>query len=79
MDPLLLLLDEPTAHLDSDRISEVCERVLELASVGATMVLATHNIEFARNAAQSYALLHEGKCLLSDDAIVLESLRSQQK
>jgi ABC-type polar amino acid transport system ATPase subunit len=79
MDPLLLLLDEPTAHLDSDRVHEVCERVLELASAGTTMLLVTHNIEFAREAANTYAVLQNGMCCLSDDSFILDRLRHQRR
>jgi polar amino acid transport system ATP-binding protein len=72
MDPLLLLLDEPTAHLDSDRVFEVRDRVLELARVGTTMVLVTHNIQFAREAARTYALLRDGLCIVSNDSAILD-------
>jgi polar amino acid transport system ATP-binding protein len=79
MDPLLLLLDEPTAHLDRDRVNEVCDRVLELADAGTTMVLVTHNIEFAREAAKTYALLQNGGCQISEDAVILEGLRPARR
>ena len=79
MDPLLLLLDEPTANLDPDRVDEVCERVLELANGGTTMLLVTHNIEFARRAAKSFALLQDGRCHVSGSPTVLEGLRTLGK
>ena len=74
VDPLLLLLDEPTAHLDSEHLYDVCERVIELADAGTTMVLVTHNIEFAREAAKTYALLRDGTCHVSDDSAILDGL-----
>ncbi|HVV81878.1 MAG TPA: ATP-binding cassette domain-containing protein [Kofleriaceae bacterium] len=77
MDPLLLLLDEPTANLDPDKVDEVCERVIELAASGMTMILVTHNVECARQAAQSFAVLREGRCEVSNDPRVLDQLRSK--
>jgi polar amino acid transport system ATP-binding protein len=79
LDPLLLLLDEPTAHLDSEHLYDVCDRVLELASAGTTMVLVTHNIDFAREAAKTYALLQDGTCQVSADSAILNDLRSRQR
>jgi ABC-type polar amino acid transport system ATPase subunit len=79
MDPLLLLLDEPTANLDPDRVDEVCDRVLELASAGTTMLLVTHNLECARQAADTFAVLQDGTCLISDDPAVLDELRCRLK
>jgi ABC-type polar amino acid transport system ATPase subunit len=79
MDPLLLLLDEPTANLDPDRVDEVCDRVLELASSGTTMLLVTHNLECARQAADTFALLQDGICLSSDDPAILEGIRCRLK
>ena len=74
-DPLLLLLDEPTANLDPDRVDEVCDRILELTEQGMTMLLVTHNTAFARQAARSFALVREGKCRTSTDAALLDDLR----
>lgn len=79
VDPLLLLLDEPTANLDPDLVDEVCDRILELAGVGMTMLLVTHSVDFARQAARSFALLQDGQCQLSDDGALLENLRSRRK
>ena len=79
MDPLLLLLDEPTAHLDSHNVFEVCDRILELADAGTTMVLVTHNVDFACEAAGSYAVLHDGICQTSDDVTILDRMRFRWK
>jgi ABC-type polar amino acid transport system ATPase subunit len=78
MDPLLLLLDEPTANLDPDRVDEVRDRVLELAGSGTTMLLVTHNIDFARRASQNFAVLGEGICRVSNDPSILEDLRRRK-
>jgi glutamate/aspartate transport system ATP-binding protein len=75
LDPLLLLLDEPTANLDPGRVDEVCERILDLACAGTTMLLVTHAVDFARQAAKAFALLRNGVCECSQDAAMLERLR----
>jgi ABC-type polar amino acid transport system ATPase subunit len=75
LDPLLLLLDEPTANLDPGRVDEVCERILDLACAGTTMLLVTHAVDFARQAAKAFALLRDGICECSHDPATLEQLR----
>jgi ABC-type polar amino acid transport system ATPase subunit len=76
LDPVLLLLDEPTANLDPGRVDEVCERILNLARAGTTMVLVTHAIEFARQAAKMFAVLRDGTWECSRGPAILERLRS---
>ena len=75
MDPFLLLLDEPTANLDPERAEEVCERVLALADSGVTMLLVTHNVILARQAASRFALLQDGCCTVSREPAILDRLR----
>jgi polar amino acid transport system ATP-binding protein len=60
MQPKLLLLDEITSALDPELIGEVLEIVRELASEGMTMVLATHEMGFARDVASRVCFLHDG-------------------
>jgi len=79
LDPLMLLLDEPTASLDPDRVDEVRDRVLELADSGVTMLLATHNLEFARQSARSFALIREKRLLVSRDPAAVENLRERRQ
>jgi polar amino acid transport system ATP-binding protein len=79
MDPLLLLLDEPTAHLDADSVYEVSERVMELADMGTTMLLVTHNIELAQEVADTYALVANRTCCVSSDPAILDALRTRRK
>lgn len=79
VDPLLLLLDEPTANLDPDLVDEVCDRILELADAGMTMLLVTHSVDFARQAAGSFALLQDGRCQFSKDGALLENLVTRRK
>ncbi|MGA7732806.1 MAG: ATP-binding cassette domain-containing protein [Chloroflexia bacterium] len=78
MDPLLLLLDEPTANLDPDRVGEVCDRILELATTGTTMLLITHSLELACQTANVFALLQDGTCRFSESPEILDTLRSRR-
>ncbi len=61
--PTLLLLDEITAALDPELVGEVLEIVRAEAEAGMTMVLATHEMAFARDIATSVCFLHEGRIL----------------
>ena len=62
-DPALLLLDEVTAALDPELTGEVLEIIRRLADQGTTMVLATHEMSFARDVANRVCFLHEGRIL----------------
>jgi polar amino acid transport system ATP-binding protein len=60
MDPALLLLDEVTSALDPELIGEVLNVVRELAAEGMTMVIATHEMGFAREIADRIVFLDNG-------------------
>jgi polar amino acid transport system ATP-binding protein len=60
MEPQLLLLDEITSALDPELVAEVLNIVRQLAAEGMTMVLATHEMGFAREVATKICFLHEG-------------------
>ena len=62
-DPDLLLLDEVTSALDPELVGEVLSVIRELAAGGMTMVLATHEMGFARDVATQVCFLHEGRVL----------------
>jgi polar amino acid transport system ATP-binding protein len=59
--PRALLLDEVTSALDPELVGEVLEAVRELKAEGATMILATHEMSFAREVADEVAFLHDGR------------------
>jgi ABC-type polar amino acid transport system ATPase subunit len=59
IDPPLLLMDEPTASLDSARRGDLAITLRQLATEGRTIVIATHDTEFAR-ACANRALTVEG-------------------
>ena len=61
--PTLLLLDEITAALDPELVGEVLSIVRAEAEAGTTMVIATHEMAFARDVATSVCFLHEGRIL----------------
>jgi polar amino acid transport system ATP-binding protein len=60
MEPKLLLLDEITSALDPELVSEVLNIVRELARQGMTMLLATHEMGFAREVASKVCFLYDG-------------------
>jgi polar amino acid transport system ATP-binding protein len=60
MQPRLLLLDEITSALDPELVSEVLNIVRELAAEGMTMLLATHEMGFAREVSSKVCFLDEG-------------------
>ena len=62
-DPELLLLDEITSALDPQLVGEVLDLVQELKQGGATIVMATHEMEFARQVANQVAFLHKGRLI----------------
>jgi polar amino acid transport system ATP-binding protein len=63
MDPQVLLLDEITAALDPELVGDVLEIVRDLAKGGLTMLLATHEMGFAREIATQVCFLHQGSIL----------------
>jgi polar amino acid transport system ATP-binding protein len=67
MQPDLLLLDEVTSALDPVLVAEVLDTVRELAAQGMTMVIATHEMGFARDIANRVCFLHEGSIVEEGD------------
>jgi polar amino acid transport system ATP-binding protein len=63
MNPRVLLLDEITSALDPELVAEVLGIVRDLATEGMTMLLATHEMSFAREVAHRVCFLHEGVIL----------------
>ena len=61
--PRAILLDEVTSALDPELVGEVLRAVRELKSEGVTMLLATHEMSFAREVADRVGFLHEGRLL----------------
>lgn len=61
MNPKIMLFDEPTSALDPEMIKEVLDVMLALAKEGMTMVVVSHEMGFARNAANRAILMDEGQ------------------
>lgn len=64
MNPEVILFDEPTSALDPEMVGEVLEVMKELASTGITMIVVTHEMNFARSVAD--------RVIFMDDGIILE-------
>lgn len=60
MNPKIMLFDEPTSALDPEMIQEVLDVMLQLAKEGMTMVVVSHEMGFARAAADRAVLMDEG-------------------
>ena len=60
MEPKLMLFDEPTSALDPELVGDVLEVMRGLASDGMTMIVVTHEMGFAREAADRVVMMDEG-------------------
>ena len=63
LEPEIMLFDEPTSALDPEMIAEVLEVILDLANDGMTMVVVTHEMGFAKKAADKIIFMDDGKIL----------------
>ena len=61
MDPKVMLFDEPTSALDPEMITEVLDVMIKLAGSGMTMVVVTHEMGFARRAANRVVFMSDGQ------------------
>lgn len=60
MEPEVMLFDEPTSALDPELVGEVLKVMRNLAEDGCTMLVVTHEMEFARNVSNKVVYMHEG-------------------
>src|SRR5580692_6112631 len=63
MQPQIMLLDEVTSALDPELVAEVLDVIRELAASGMTMLIATHEMGFARDIASKVCFLEEGRII----------------
>ncbi|WP_218174888.1 amino acid ABC transporter ATP-binding protein [Pseudomonas yamanorum] len=63
MEPKLMLFDEPTSALDPEMVGEVLDVMRELARSGMTMIIVTHEMNFAREVADRAIYVHDGRVL----------------
>lgn len=67
MNPKVILLDEPTSALDPEMINEVLDVMIELADEGMTMIAVTHEMGFARRAADRVIFMADGAIVEDTD------------
>lgn len=67
MKPKAMLFDEPTSALDPELVGEVLATMKDLAKEGMTMVVVTHEMNFAREVADRIVMLHEGEIIEEAD------------
>ena len=67
MDPKVMLFDEPTSALDPEMINEVLEAMVDLADEGMTMIVVTHEMGFARKAADRVLFMADGQIVEEAD------------
>lgn len=63
MEPKIMLFDEPTSALDPEMISEVLDVIVDLAEDGMTMIVVTHEMGFARRAADRMVFMDQGQII----------------
>ena len=63
MDPIAMLFDEPTSALDPEMINEVLDVMVKLATEGMTMMVVTHEMEFARKVAHRVIFMDQGEIM----------------
>ena len=67
MQPEILLFDEVTAALDPEMVREVLDVIISLANEGITMIIVTHEMQFARAIANRIIFLDEGQIIEESD------------
>ena len=67
MDPKVILFDEPTSALDPEMVNEVLDVMVDLAKQGMTMVVVTHEMGFARKAANRVVFMADGQIVEESD------------
>ena len=69
MEPKILLFDEPTSSLDPEMVSEVLDVMKDLAKTGVTMIIATHEMRFARSVADKIIFMDNGSIIEEGDPV----------
>lgn len=63
MEPSVILMDEPTSALDWEMVREVLDIMVVLATGGMTMIIVTHELEFARQSADRIVIIEDGRII----------------
>ena len=78
MQPKVILFDEPTSALDPEMVQEVLNVIRALAEEGRTMLLVTHEMNFARKIADAIVFMNDGKVWEKGDAGILTNPGTQE-
>ena len=78
MDPKVILFDEPTSALDPEMVNEVLDVMVGLARQGMTMIVVTHEMGFARKAANRVVFMSDGQIVEEADPGDLLHRRQEQ-
>ena len=79
MDPILLLLDEPTSALDPELRGEVLDVLRQIATEGISMLIVTHEMDFAEEVADRMLFMEDGKILAADQPTkLIHSLENER-
>ena len=68
MNPSIILFDEPTSALDPEMVQDVLEIMKELAKLGMTMIVVTHEMNFAKNVANKVIFMEDGYIVESNNS-----------
>jgi polar amino acid transport system ATP-binding protein len=79
MQPKIMLFDEPTSALDPEMIKEVLDVMLDLVHEGMTMVVVSHEMGFARNAATRIVFMDEGQVIEDTTPVMLFTAPKEQR
>ncbi|MFJ2684261.1 ABC transporter ATP-binding protein [Pseudomonas sp. NPDC087342] len=78
MEPEVLLFDEPTSALDPELVGEVLKVIKALAEEGRTMLMVTHEMEFARQVSSKVVFLHQGLIEEEGGPSILDQPKSER-
>jgi ABC-type polar amino acid transport system ATPase subunit len=79
MNPDVMLFDEPTSALDPEMIGEVLQVIKELAEKGMTMLIVTHEMNFARDIADTVIFMEGGIVIeQGDPAVMFQNPREER-
>jgi len=79
MDPMIMLFDEVTSALDPEMVGEVLDVINKLADKGKTMLIASHEIGFAREVADRVIFIEDGKIVEDGPPSVIFDNPKQQR
>ncbi len=71
MEPEVLLFDEPTSALDPEMVGEILQTMKQLATQGMTMLVVTHEMQFARDVADRVVFMDQGIIVEENDPLTL--------